>query len=145
MQLSGTSVDGIDVSVCDISDEPLLKSSSNRTQDFRYHVKLVAFDTVPWTDVDKKNIFNLMTSKNLCAKDFCMANQMIGQRFAEAIIQTLEKHNIDSKTIDVIGSHGQTVSCEPITTLTCIYRFGTSLMKALVKLKPHIKLVRAQL
>ena len=50
-----------------------------------------------------------MTSQNLNAKDFCMTNHLIGERFADAINQTLKKHSIDKNDINVIGSHGQTV------------------------------------
>jgi anhydro-N-acetylmuramic acid kinase len=109
LQLSGTSVDGIDVAVCEITDTPLRDSASTNAQDFKYDVQLVCFESVPWSNEDRKIIFSLMTSKTLSAKDFCMANHLIGQRFAEAINHTLKTHNIDKNDVHVIGSHGQTV------------------------------------
>jgi hypothetical protein len=52
-----------------------------------------------------------MTSKNLSAKEFCKGNFLIGfvfllkirEIFANAINDTLEKYNISSKDIILIG------------------------------------------
>lgn len=105
--LSGTSVDGIDVCVCEITDTPLTTSPTSKCYDYLYDIKLLCYDTVDWNVEDKKQVFSLMNSKQLSARDFCISNFMIGDRFAKAILQVLKKHNI--KEVDVIGSHGQTV------------------------------------
>ena len=97
--LSGTSVDGIDVCVSKIEEvENQIK------------IKLICYNTVKWKENDKETIFKLMNSNTLSAKDFCKGNFMIGKRFSEAILETLEKFSIKKEEISLIGSHGQTVN-----------------------------------
>jgi anhydro-N-acetylmuramic acid kinase len=95
---SGTSVDSIDICLCKITN-----------QDMEFKIKLIFYDEIPFQKNEKELIFNLMNSKNLSAKDFCKGNFIIGKYFSNAINLFLKKFKINSKEIDLIASHGQTI------------------------------------
>ena len=50
--LSGTSVDGIDVGICEISHKQV-------KDDFEFSIKDVGFDTVEWASEDRQLILDL--------------------------------------------------------------------------------------
>jgi len=50
-----------------------------------------------------------MRSHDLSAKDFCEMNVVIGKSFAGALQTVCQDHAIDVSSIDVVGSHGQTI------------------------------------
>jgi len=92
--MSGTSCDGIDACVVDIR---------GRT------VELVAFDTVPYPTDIRKRIFRLFDPDTSSARDICHMNFVLGDLFADALIHIAKKHKVALDSIDVVGSHGQTV------------------------------------
>ncbi len=86
--ISGTSVDGVDVAVVDIDTE----------------IKVVATKTVPYpTDVRAAilSISNAATHTAAIAR----LNFLLGELFAEALLKT----GVPLETIELIGSHGQTI------------------------------------
>ncbi|KAF0983491.1 hypothetical protein FDP41_010556 [Naegleria fowleri] len=108
---SGTSVDSIDVAICQVSDDD---EHENTTQISEHimpipRMKLMAFGSVPWEPHLRQRIFDLMTSQHLSSKDFCEMNVLIGDAFKSAIENVLLENTIDPKTIQVVGSHGQTI------------------------------------
>jgi len=82
--ISGTSVDGIDVAVCDITDEA---------------IKLVASATVPYPRDVREAILHATHVAEVSRLNF-----VIGELFAAALVRTF---SLD--TVELIGSHGQTV------------------------------------
>ena len=103
--LSGTSVDGIDVAVVDISHS--FKKSSV-TENPIFALKQIAFQTIPFTNDQREIILKLMNEK-CSASEFCRGNFLIGEWFADAILDVLKANDVDLASIDVIGSHGQTI------------------------------------
>jgi anhydro-N-acetylmuramic acid kinase len=91
--ISGTSMDGIDVAIADINDHDL---------------GVVAHDTVPYpADVRTAilSVSNAVTHMSAIAR----LNFLLGELFAEALIATAAKWNVPLRSIQLIGSHGQTV------------------------------------
>lgn len=96
--MSGTSVDGIDAAIVSIS------GSGTNTK-----IKLLHFDNFPYDSNIKKDIFKLF-DKNNCTIDYlCHMNFLLGELFAKAAMDEIEKAGFKTKDIDLIGSHGQTV------------------------------------
>jgi len=96
--MSGTSVDGVDVAIIDINGDK---------------VSVLAFDTFPYPAKVRRGIFDVVESKNCGPAEMCHLNFAIGEVFAEAVIKLCRKSKIDLKTIDLIGSHGQTIYHNP--------------------------------
>ena len=91
----GTSVDGIDVCVVEIHDEPL-------------KITLQAFETIEYQPELRQRILDLCrNNKTSCIQDVCRINVEIGQAFGNAIKKVLQDNAIED--VDLIGSHGQTV------------------------------------
>jgi anhydro-N-acetylmuramic acid kinase len=82
--ISGTSVDGIDVAVVDIDES----------------IKIVASKTVPFPAEVRDAILSVSDAANISRLNF-----LLGELFAEA----LQKTGVPLKTIELIGSHGQTI------------------------------------
>ena len=82
--ISGTSVDGIDVAVVDIDEA----------------IKVVASKTVPYPAEVRDAILSVSDAANIARLNF-----LLGELFAEA----LQQSGVPLETIELIGSHGQTV------------------------------------
>jgi anhydro-N-acetylmuramic acid kinase len=95
--LSGTSADGIDVSLVEISG----------TQQ-QISIKELAFDTISFTPEERQTIFALFQNKGN-SQDICRANFELGQAFGRACLEVIAKSEIPREKISLIASHGQTV------------------------------------
>jgi anhydro-N-acetylmuramic acid kinase len=100
--MSGTSLDGIDAVVIDIA-----------ARGQRAAVKVVAFETIPWPLSVRQDLLRLCTPRGGTTADICHFNFLIGRLFAEALIRTCRKHRIALGSIDLVGSHGQTIWHQP--------------------------------
>jgi len=100
--MSGTSLDGIDAAIIDIA-----------ARGRRAAVKVVAFETIPWPPSVRQDLLRLCTPGGGTTADICHFNFLVGRLFAEALIRTCRKHRIALGSIDLIGSHGQTVWHQP--------------------------------
>ncbi len=92
--MSGTSADGIDIAIVDIA------ASSRR---------VVAWDMVPYPSAVRTLVLNLCDPLKSRVDEICHANFLLGRLFAEALLKTCRKHNIPLQSLDLIGSHGQTI------------------------------------
>lgn len=96
--MSGTSLDGIDAALVEI------KGSGINTK-----VNLLEFETFKIPSEIKNEI------KKACLEDkssvdlICSLNFKLGNLFADAVIDILNKANIDIEQLDYIASHGQTI------------------------------------
>lgn len=100
--MSGTSLDGLDVAVCRII------GSGRDTR-----VTLEAFTTVPYNDTLKADIRTIFAQTTIEFEQLCLLNPYIGQLHGQMILDCLRGWNIDTKDIDCIASHGQTVYHAP--------------------------------
>ena len=95
--MSGTSLDGIDVSLCSISDA---------------QCKLIHAIEYPFPSDIKEEILQCIPTSNTLQKIGTLHTKL-GHLFAEAINFLLQKYTIDPSTITAIGLHGQTLWHEP--------------------------------
>ena len=100
--MSGTSLDGLDVALCDIS------GSGENTK-----VTILQFDTVDYSEDVKIEIRKVFAKENINFQHLALLNEWIGLLHADIILQCLTKWNIPSEIIDLIASHGQTVMHAP--------------------------------
>lgn len=92
--MSGTSADGIDVAIVDIA-------ASRR--------RVVACDMFPYPSAVRTLVLNLCDPLKSRVDEICHANFLLGRLFAEALLKTCRKHKIPLQSLDLIGSHGQTI------------------------------------
>jgi len=86
--ISGTSVDGIDVAVVDIGDS----------------IQMVAWKTVPYEPEVREAILSISNAATHTAT-IARLNFLLGELFADA----LRASGVPLETIELIGSHGQTI------------------------------------
>jgi anhydro-N-acetylmuramic acid kinase len=96
--MSGTSADGVDVAIVDIDPRGL---------------RLVAFGTVAYPALLRRRIFDLFDPRKACVADLGHLNFVLGEVFASALGRIARKNRIPLRSIDLIGSHGQTVYHDP--------------------------------
>ncbi len=96
--MSGTSLDGVDVAIVDIRDTT---------------VRLVAFDVFPYRPALRAEILSLCHPDSAKVDRICHLNHVLGEVFAEAVLRLCRKRGIAADSIDLIGSHGQTIWHQP--------------------------------
>lgn len=99
--MSGTSLDGIDVAICDYSSY-----GSN------HKLFPVAFDTIPFSR-EEKRFFKNMIENSISAQEFCDAPILLMEKYLHAITSICAQHSIELQSIDAIGIHGQTIWHSP--------------------------------
>ena len=96
--MSGTSADGVDVAIVDIAGRA---------------VDVLAFDTFAYAPTLRRKLFELFDSGQTTTVDVARLNVAVGEAFADALIRLTERNEIEIGSIDLIGSHGQTVCHDP--------------------------------
>jgi anhydro-N-acetylmuramic acid kinase len=86
--ISGTSADGIDVAVVDITDS----------------IRVLAAKTIPYAPEVREAILSVSNAASHTAT-IARLNFLLGELFAEALLKT----GVPLETIELIGSHGQTI------------------------------------
>ncbi|MDP6381470.1 MAG: anhydro-N-acetylmuramic acid kinase, partial [Phycisphaerae bacterium] len=92
--MSGTSADGVDAAIVDISHRG---------------VKVKAFDTFAYPSTLRRAVLNLCDAQAARVDDICHFNFVLGEVFADAVVKLAKKARIPLASIDLIGSHGQTI------------------------------------
>ena len=100
--MSGTSMDGLDVALCELS------GSGEETQ-----VKLLNFDTVDYSEDIKTEIRKVFAKQTIDFQHLALLNEWIGTLHAEMILDCLNRWGISTNEVDLIASHGQTVMHAP--------------------------------
>jgi anhydro-N-acetylmuramic acid kinase len=96
--ISGTSVDGIDAAVIDITGRPP-----------ELTVKLLAFTCTPFPVDGRQRIFELFDPATGSVDKVCEMNFLIGEWFAQAALQAAQEAGMGIRQVDLIASHGQTI------------------------------------
>ncbi|UCE50604.1 MAG: anhydro-N-acetylmuramic acid kinase [Phycisphaerales bacterium] len=96
--MSGTSADGVDVAIVDIA---------------KGKVQLRAFEMFPYPPALRREILRLCRPETARLDDICHYNFVLGEVFADSVIKLCSKSRIYLSSIDVIGSHGQTIYHNP--------------------------------
>jgi anhydro-N-acetylmuramic acid kinase len=100
--MSGTSLDGLDVALCEISG-----SGENTT------VQLTQFDTVDYSEEIKSEIRSVFAKQTIDFQKLVLLNEWIGVLHANIILDCLKRWSIPTDQVDLIASHGQTVFHAP--------------------------------
>ena len=108
--MSGTSFDGIDVSICEF----------NKNIDGKKEFKLLAYKEYPYPDQIKQKLFEMVAQgENISIKDVSQMNFALARLYSDALINLCLAENINIKEIDVLGVHGQTVWHNPEAESFC--------------------------
>ena len=104
--MSGTSADGIDAVLVD------LWGCGDST---RYEV--LSFNTTPLPSHLRREVFGLF-AEDASLDALCRVNFALGEAFATAALTAVEQAKLGPETIDLVGSHGQTVRHLPASGTT---------------------------
>lgn len=96
--MSGTSADGIDAAVVEISGAPP-----------ELNWRLLAQNETPHPDALSERVFAAFRPETATVDQLCSLNFALGEAFAEAALQVIEAAGLTPNQVDLIGSHGQTV------------------------------------
>jgi anhydro-N-acetylmuramic acid kinase len=91
--ISGTSVDGIDVAIVDFETDRMVT---------------VAAGSAPYPAEVRRAILSA-SNANTHTSHIARLNFVLGELFAEALMETCRRSNVELRSIELIGSHGQTI------------------------------------
>lgn len=100
--MSGTSMDGLDVALCEIS------GAGENTK-----VNLLHFDTVDYSEEIKVEIRKVFAKQNIDFQHLALLNEWIGVLHANMVLDCLKRWNVPTSEVDLVASHGQTVMHAP--------------------------------
>ncbi len=100
--MSGTSMDGLDVALCEVS------GAGESTE-----VRLLNFDTVDYSEEIKTEIRKVFAKQTIDFQHLALLNEWIGTLHADMILDCLQRWNIPTQDVDLVASHGQTVMHAP--------------------------------
>lgn len=100
--MSGTSLDGLDVAVCDITGTGS-----------RMKVEVRAFETVPYEEKFQTEIRKVFAQKTIEFQHLTLMNVWVARLQADMMLSALQKMDIEPAQIDLVASHGQTVFHAP--------------------------------
>lgn len=96
--MSGTSLDGVDAALVDVSGEGMGTSA-----------RLVAFDTLPMPAATRARIMRVCDPKASSTPLLCSLNVELGHLFADAARAVCAKASVSPDELSFVASHGQTV------------------------------------
>lgn len=100
--MSGTSFDGLDIALCEFQGSGL-----------ETHIKVVNFVTREYKPDFKENLKSVFAKKTADLEKITILNAIIGNYYAELILDSLVEWGISPDEIDLIASHGQTIYHAP--------------------------------
>ncbi len=96
--MSGTSMDGVDAALVEISGPPE-----------KPLVRLRSFVTVPYTRRLHSMLVHVAAGNPSSASAISQLNFLLGELFAEAALEVCRRDRVSPQRLAVIGSHGQTI------------------------------------
>ena len=100
--MSGTSGDGMDAALTEITGCGLSTK-----------VRVLGFVSVPYPDAVRREIFRLASGGEGGSRDLCLFSFLLGQLSLEACLAVCEAAGAAPETVDLVGSHGQTLYHQP--------------------------------
>jgi anhydro-N-acetylmuramic acid kinase len=97
--MSGTSADGIDVALAEIT------GGGSR----KLRAKLLAHVTLPLEQAVRKEVLRVAEGGAVRAGEISQLNSRLGEIFGDAVVTACKRFRIKLKQVDLIGSHGQTI------------------------------------
>lgn len=105
--MSGTSMDGIDAALVDVDTHQLISGI-----------------TRPYSLTIKDELLEITKTQHSTIAFLCQLNRKIGQEFALAVEELVDKTNINREKILAIGSHGQTVAHDAFAEMPYTLQLG---------------------
>jgi anhydro-N-acetylmuramic acid kinase len=102
--MSGTSLDGLDIALCEFSGSGL---------DTQF--KMLHFITFPYPDALKEQLKSISFKGEVSLQQVTLMNAVIGTYSAELIMDALKKWDFPVHAVDLIASHGQTIFHAPFS------------------------------
>ena len=112
--MSGTSADGIDAALVDVSAQG---------------VRLRAFRTYPFTPAVRRKVLALCDPAVSTVGRICHMNFVLGELLAESVLRLAAESGVGLGNIDLVGSHGQTIYHE-----SAGQRFGRRLARSTLQI-----------
>jgi anhydro-N-acetylmuramic acid kinase len=103
--MSGTSADGIDAALVQISGAPP-----------NLKINLLNHTHQPFPPQVRKEILRVAEQNPLTPKEFSQLHARLGHTYAQTALTACKKFRISPKKIDLIGNHGQTVFHQGVPT-----------------------------
>lgn len=100
--MSGTSVDGLDVALCQIAGCGL-----------QTKLELLQFETIPFEEHFKNEIKSIFSKKEVDLEKLTLLNPAIALKHASIINSLLQKWGIKNEEVDLVASHGQSIYHAP--------------------------------
>ena len=100
--MSGTSVDGLDIAVCKIA------GSGNNTK-----LSVTHYKTIPYTEDFKAAIWQIFSIKDTNLETVTLLHAHVARVHAAMVLKALESWGLNTTSIDLIASHGQTIYHAP--------------------------------
>ncbi len=100
--MSGTSMDGVDAA--------LVRIPADREDPT---VELVAFESEPYPDELRSSLMEIAFGDQCTAEDLASLQTSVAVSFSNAFFAVCRGVSVDPKSVDFIGSHGQTVAHVP--------------------------------
>lgn len=97
---SGTSMDGIDVVLCNFKQE---------SYDSPLNLTVLKYDEMEMPHDLKTTVLRIIKENLSSPEEISQVSALLGKAFADAAFNFCVKHEITTESIDIIGSHGQTV------------------------------------
>jgi len=101
--MSGTSLDGLDIALCQVS------GSGTKTK-----VILRKFVTIPYDNEIRDKILAVFAKLNIEFRKLSELNAWLAIKHANMILSALKKWKVKPSSVDAIASHGQTVFHAPM-------------------------------
>jgi anhydro-N-acetylmuramic acid kinase len=109
---SGNAVDGIDVGIFDF--EPLNRDPNDpRKLAGSLKYTAIANKTYPFTPEERKYVLGLRAMNLKDGNEYAEGNYKFGEWLSDRALRLLDETGIDKSTVQLIGSHGQTISGHP--------------------------------
>jgi anhydro-N-acetylmuramic acid kinase len=96
--MSGTSADGIDISLARISGAPP-----------HLNAKLLAHTSIKFLPAVRKEILRVAEQHSISAGELSQLNFRLGEIYGDAALAACKRFRISAKRIALIGNHGQTI------------------------------------
>lgn len=101
--MSGTSLDGLDIALCNISGSGL-----------KTKVVIKNFITIPYDNEIRRRILDVFAKANIEFRKLSELNAWLAITHANMILSALKKWKVRSSAVDIVASHGQTVFHAPM-------------------------------
>lgn len=115
--MSGTSLDGLDVALCNISENGV-----------NTKITIIEYTTVNYDDDFKKEIKTVFSKEEVNLQKICLLNKWVAKKHAAMVNKCLQDWKINSTDIDLIASHGQTIYHAPLS-LHRLEKFGNGTLQ----------------